>query len=283
MQISLKSVDFFYDSGRQALRSVTMSIPSGSFAALMGATGSGKSTLVQVLVGLLTPTNGEVQIGETVYPSKQPLLSQLMGRIGLVFQFPESQLFEQTVEREIAFAARNLSLSDAEVEQRVTQAMKQVGLPLQLRHQSPFQLSGGEKRRVAIASLLTMKPEVLILDEPTAGLDSSGQKQLLHMLSRLHQEHGLTILLVTHQSEEAFLYADHLIVMQKQTVAWEGSPQRLLQQPEQFARLGLELPPLARLIDQLNQQLKPPIPLSLSSVDDLVSHLHDRAKKVECQ
>lgn len=283
MHISLKDVDFLYDSGRQALRSVTMSLPSGSFTALMGATGSGKSTFIQVLVGLLTPTKGQVQMGDTVYTAEQELLPQTIGRIGLVFQFPESQLFEQTVEREIAFAARNLSLPETEVEQRVTEAMKQVGLPLELRHQSPFQLSGGEKRRVAIASLLTMEPEVLILDEPTAGLDPPGQKQLLRMLSRLHQEQGLTILLVTHQSEEAFLYADHLLVMHEQTVAWEGRPSDFLQQPELFASFGLELPPLAYLIDQLNQQLKSPIPLTLSSVDELVSHLRDRAKKVECQ
>jgi energy-coupling factor transport system ATP-binding protein len=260
-----------------------MSIPSGSFTALMGPTGSGKSTLIQVLVGLLTPSKGEVQIGDTVYTAKQKLLSHIMGQIGLVLQFPESQLFEQTVEREIAFAARNLSLPETEVEQRVIQAMEQVGLSLRLRHQSPFQLSGGEKRRVAIASLLTMKPNVLILDEPTAGLDPPGQRQLLSMLSRLHQEQGLTILLVTHQSEEAFLYADHLIVMHEQTVVWEGSPKDLLQHPQQFADLGLELPPLAHLIDQLNQQLKSPIPLSLSSVDELIAHLRDRAKKVECQ
>lgn len=283
MHISLKNVDFFYESGRQALRSVTMSLPSRSFTALMGATGSGKSTLIQILVGLLAPTKGEVQVGETVYTAKQKPLPQIKGQIGLVFQFPEAQLFEQTVEREIAYAARNLSLSETEVQQRVTQAMEQVGLPLALRHQSPFQLSGGEKRRVAIASLLTMRPKMLILDEPTAGLDPPGQKQLLAMLSRLHREHEMTILLVTHQSEEAFLYADRLIVMHEQTIAWEGSPVHLLQQPEKLTRLGLELPPLARLIDQLNQQLERPIPLTLSSVDELVSHLRDRAKRVECR
>lgn len=236
----------------RALEEVNLTVERGSFTALLGPSGSGKSTLLQHLNGLLRPTAGRIFIdGREVGGEKEELL-RLRRRIGLVFQVPEEQFFAETVYDEVAFAPRNLGLSAGEVEARVAQALGLVGQDYSaLKDRSPFQLSAGQKRLVAVAAVLALRPEALLLDEPTAGLDQAGQETLFALLARLNREAALTVVVVTHHFERVADLADSVVVLHRGRVALAGSPAQVFARGEELVRLGLELPPVTGIMHEL--------------------------------
>jgi len=284
MDVIIKNLSHIYGLGtpfeRLALDHIDLTIPSGSYTVIIGQTGSGKSTLIQHFNGLLRPTSGEVRIGEvTITSSKKPSLHSLRRKVGLVFQYPEYQLFEETVEKDIAFGPLNYDLPQELVSNRVREAMNLVGLDYErFKDESPLKLSGGEKRRVALAGVLALQPEILILDEPTAGLDPQGKKEILERLYRLHRKEKWTTILVTHNMEDAAKYADHIIVMRNGSVFLQGSPTEIFIQGEKIQQIGLDLPEITKFILKLNQKVQPPIPTNIFSMEKLVEQLVKRHK-----
>lgn len=235
-----------------ALKEVSISIERGTFAAIIGPSGSGKSTLAQHLNGLLLPSSGRLFVDGKVAGANRAALLQLRRRIGIVFQLPENQFFADTVYDEIAFAPRNLGLAPAAAEERVKQVMEQIGLDfLAVKDRSPFMLSAGQKRLVAIASVLSLQPEVLILDEPVAGLDQSGQRNLFALLRRLNVQEGLTILVVTHRLEQVAALACEYFVLNEGRLVLSGPPEAVFSRGEELRRLGLALPPVTALMHDL--------------------------------
>lgn len=229
---------------RLALYDVNLSIPSGTFVAIIGHTGSGKSTILQHLNGLLKPTSGSITIGDQTISAnkKEKHLKPLRKKVGVVFQFPEYQLFEETVEKDICFGPINFGASLEEAKKRAKESLKMVGLPEEYLVKSPFDLSGGQMRRVAIAGIIAMEPEVLVLDEPTAGLDPKGRHEIMEMFYHLHKERNLTTILVTHSMEDAAKYADFIVVMHKGTIAKQGTPEEIFSSPKSLVELGLNIP-----------------------------------------
>lgn len=229
---------------RLALHDVNLFIPSGTFVAVIGHTGSGKSTILQHLNGLLKPTSGSITIGERTITAnkKEKQLKPLRKKVGVVFQFPEYQLFEETVEKDICFGPMNFGVSEDEAKKRARESLKMVGLPESYLEKSPFDLSGGQMRRVAIAGIIAIKPEVLVLDEPTAGLDPRGRTEIMEMFNKLHKERKITTVLVTHSMEDAAKYADFIVVMHKGTIVKQGSPEEIFSSPEALIELGLNIP-----------------------------------------
>ena len=219
MDIKLQQVSYAYSKGtpfeKRALYDVNLNIQSGTYQAIIGHTGSGKSTILQHFNGLLKPTTGEVHIGDRVIVAGKKIkeLKPIRQKVGIVFQFPEHQLFEETVLKDIMFGPMNFGVSEQEAERRARELIQLVGLPDAVLEKSPFDLSGGQMRRVAIAGVLAMEPEVIVLDEPTAGLDPRGQKEIMDMFYTLHKERGLTTILVTHSMEDAARYADEIAIM----------------------------------------------------------------------
>src|SRR5699024_9919177 len=219
MDITFKNVSYTYQPKspfeHQALNDISFNIPSGKFVAIIGHTGSGKSTLLQHLNGLLMPTEGSVEIGAyTLAKEDKPKdMKELRSKVGVVFQYPEHQLFEETIAKDIAFGPENFNVSEEEIDARTKDVITKVGLDESFLERSPFDLSGGQMRRVAIAGVLAIKPEVLVLDEPTAGLDPRGQKEIMDMFAELHEEEQLTTVLVTHSMEDALTYADYIIIL----------------------------------------------------------------------
>ncbi|MCC3358912.1 energy-coupling factor ABC transporter ATP-binding protein [Bacillus sp. REN16] len=261
---------------RLALYDVNANIKSGSYTAVIGHTGSGKSTILQHLNGLLQPTSGSIAIGERTITSKQKEknLKPLRKNVGVVFQFPEHQLFEETVEKDICFGPLNFGVPLDEAKERAKRTIKMVGLSEEYLTKSPFDLSGGQMRRVAIAGILAMNPQVLVLDEPTAGLDPRGRFEIMEMFYKLHKERGLTTVLVTHSMEDASRYADQILVMEKGTIKFQGSPVEIFSNPEQVLHLGLDVPEAVRLKGLLEEKLGIEIPSSASlSVDEIVSYV----------
>jgi energy-coupling factor transport system ATP-binding protein len=236
----------------EALRGVNLSIARGSFTVLLGPSGSGKSTLLQHFNGLLCPMGGRVLIdGEPLKYGRGELL-HVRRNIGLVFQEPEKQFFSETLFDEIAFAPRNFGLGPELVEKRVSLALQQVGLgDLGLLERSPFQLSAGQQRLAAIASVLAMQPRVMILDEPTAGLDQAGQKRLFTLLKGLNRDAGFTVVVVTHRLEQAVPMADRVLVLDRGRITMEGSPEEVFMRVDELERCGLSIPPLTRLMREL--------------------------------
>lgn len=230
MDITFKDVNYIYQPNTPmesvGLKDINLTIKSGSYTAIIGHTGSGKSTLLQHLDALLKPTTGEVQIGDRVITSQtnNKNLKPIRQKVGMVFQFAENQLFEATVEKDIGFGPKNFGASDEEANQLAKEMIQVVGLPESVLQQSPFDLSGGQMRRVAIAGVLAMKPEVLVLDEPTAGLDPKGRHDMMTMFEDLHEKQGITIVLVTHQMDDVADYADDVVVMQEGAIIKQGSP-----------------------------------------------------------
>lgn len=235
----------------QALHTADLQIKKGSFHALIGPTGSGKSTLVQILGGLLKPSHGHVLLeGQDIYApdfSKKALRS----RLGLLFQYPEYQLFETTVLKDVSFGPKNLGLDEEAALEKAKDGLRKAGVDERFWEQSPFELSGGEKRRVAIAGVLAMDPEILIMDEPTAGLDPAGRKSLFSLLDTLHRERGLTILLVSHNMEEVAAYADDITVLQKGAVQLSGSPEAVFREKDRLEEMNLSLPEAAAVAQEL--------------------------------
>ncbi len=231
-----------------AIEHVSFTVEPGEFIGLIGHTGSGKSTLIQHLNGLLKPTSGEILFhGKNIWESTATI-RQTRFQIGLVFQYPEYQLFEETVYKDIAFGPKNMGLDQDEIHRRVLRASGFVGLPEALLKKSPFELSGGQKRRVAIAGVIAMEPEVLILDEPTAGLDPVGQKQILENIRAYQQAQNAAILMVTHSMEDVAVIADRLLVMNDGAVAMQGTPPEVFAHAEELAAMGLDVPQVNRVI-----------------------------------
>src|SRR5690554_3885907 len=230
MLIELKNITHVYEHERgiKALKNVNIEIRENEFIGLVGHTGSGKSTLVQILNGLIKPSEGNVIIDGTNITKEKVGLQRIRQRIGLVFQYPEHQLFEETVYNDIAFGPKNLELSDKEIEKRVKEALKLVGLNFEkFKERSPFNLSGGQQRKVAIAGVLAMKPKVLILDEPTAGLDPQGRQQLIKLLQVLYKKEGITIILISHRMEEIARLSDRIIVLSEGEIQFDDSPEKV--------------------------------------------------------
>ncbi|THE12109.1 energy-coupling factor ABC transporter ATP-binding protein [Bacillus timonensis] len=266
---------------RLALYDVNAKIKSGSYTAVIGHTGSGKSTILQHLNGLLQPTSGSITIGDRTITAKQKEknLKPLRKNVGVVFQFPEHQLFEETVEKDICFGPLNFGVPEEEAKERAKQTIKMVGLSEEYLTKSPFDLSGGQMRRVAIAGILAMNPQVLVLDEPTAGLDPRGRLEIMEMFYKLHKERGLTTILVTHSMEDASRYADQILVMEKGTIKFQGSPVEIFSNPEQVLHLGLDVPEAVRLKGLLEEKLGISIPRDASlSVDEIVRYVGEAIK-----
>lgn len=260
MPILFRNVSYDYSphpfERHPALNHVDLEISEGQFVAVSGKAGSGKSTLLQHFNGILRPAEGAVQVLDFHIRSgeKNHDLKRLRQRVGLVFQFPEQQLFAETVEQDLCYGPRNFGYSDTEAKQAARRAMEMMGLPLSLLQRSPFQLSGGQMRKVAIASVLAMDPEVLVLDEPTATLDPQSREEFLALLHKLSKELKKTIIVVTHRLEEILPYTDRLILMQQGTVAFQGTSFELYEQASLLTRIGMAVPKPFRILQALEQR-----------------------------
>ena len=237
----------------KALDDVSLVIPDGQFVGLIGHTGSGKSTLVQHLNGLLKATSGAIYFNGQDIDDKDYNKKELRSNVGLVFQYPEHQLFETDVFTDVCFGPKNLGLSKKEVELRAYAALRQVGLPEECYYQSPFDLSGGQKRRVAIAGVLAMKPSVLILDEPTAGLDPKGREEILSQIYKLREESGITIILVSHSMEDVAEYVDRIIVMNRGKVMFDDMPREVFKHYKELEEVGLAAPQVTYIMHKLKE------------------------------
>lgn len=278
MDIVFENVEHVYNPKtpfeRKALYDLNISVPSGTFQAVIGHTGSGKSTLIQHINGLLRPTSGKISIGDRIIgPEKQKDLRSLRKRVGIVFQYPEHQLFEETVEKDICFGPMNFGVSEEVAKSKAKEVLQLVGLSESVLEKSPFDLSGGQMRRVAIAGVLAMEPEVLILDEPTAGLDPRGRKEIMDMFKMMHNQAKLTTILVTHSMEDAAFYADHIIVMDKGTVYMQGTPSEVFQEPEKLNKVGLDIPESVQFMRSLSEALKKPLPQQSFTVEEVAEDI----------
>lgn len=258
MSIILDHVSHIYEAGTAmefaALKDINLVIPEGQFIGLIGHTGSGKSTLVQHLNGLLAPTSGNIYYNGADIHDSDFDKKKLRSKVGLVFQYPEHQLFEIDVFTDVCFGPKNLGLSKKETELRAYAALKQVGLEDEYFYQSPFDLSGGQKRRVAIAGVLAMKPEVLILDEPTAGLDPKGRNEILDQVAKLREETGITVILVSHSMEDVAKYVDKIIVMNKGQIMYDDVPKEVFRHYKELESVGLAAPSVTYIMQALKEK-----------------------------
>ncbi len=259
MSISVRNLKYVYNPGMPgetvALNDVSFDVADGTILGIIGHTGSGKSTLLQHLNGLIKPTSGEVYIdGECITDGKAKM-TDIRRKVGLVFQYPEYQLFEETVSKDVAFGPKNLGCDEAEQEERVKKAISLVGLDYdEIKDRSPFELSGGMKRRVAIAGVIAMDPKILILDEPTAGLDPSAHRDILAMVRRIHDEMGIILIFVSHNMSDIAEMSDRVMVMSGGNIALEGTPAEVFSQGEKLSEMGLGVPPAKEIIDLIKDR-----------------------------
>lgn len=257
MAIRVENVNYIYGEGTAyevyALKNINLTIQDGEFIGLIGHTGSGKSTLTQHLNGLIKASSGTIYYNEQNIYQEKFSMKELRSKVGLVFQYPEHQLFEVDVFSDVCFGPKNLGLDKEEVEKRAREALTSVGLKESFYKQSPFELSGGQKRRVAIAGVLAMEPEVLILDEPTAGLDPKGRDEILDEIARLHQERHITILLVSHSMEDVARYVNRIIVMNKGNIQFDHTPKEVFRHYRELEKIGLAAPQVTYLMNELKQ------------------------------
>ena len=259
MSIQVKNLTHIYEKGMPnesvALENISFEVEDGSFLGVIGHTGSGKSTLLQHLNGLLKPTEGTIVIGGVDITAPDVKMVDIRKKIGLVFQYPEYQLFEETVAKDVAFGPKNLGLSEEEIEERVKEAIELVGLDYEaIKDRSPFELSGGQKRRVAIAGVVAMRPEVLILDEPTAGLDPKAHKDVLKMIETVHEKTGNIIILVSHNMADIARMSDKVLVIDSGNMVMMGTPKEVFSKREVLSNVGLDLPPITQLTENLRQR-----------------------------
>lgn len=255
MSIILKNINYNYSEDTaykvQALRDINLTINEGEFIGIIGHTGSGKSTLIQHMNGLIKGTSGIIYYnGKNIYEEGFNM-KELRSKVGLVFQYPEHQLFETTIFDDVCFGPKNLGLSKEDIERRAKEALKSVGIPEELYKQAPFDLSGGQKRRVAIAGVLAMHPEVLILDEPTAGLDPAGRDEIFDLICNMKEALGITIILVSHSMEDVAKYVDRIIVMNQGSVMYDGTPKDVFCQYRELEAVGLAAPQVTYLMHEL--------------------------------
>lgn len=258
MSIKIEHLNYVYSAGtayeKQALHDICLEIPDGEFVGIIGHTGSGKSTLIQHLNGLIKATDGAIYYqGENIY-SEGYDMRKLRFQVGLVFQYPEHQLFEVDVLTDVCFGPKNQGLSPEECKERALEALKLVGLKEKYYKASPFELSGGQKRRAAIAGVLAMRPKVLVLDEPTAGLDPKGRDEILEQIASLHKETGMTVILVSHSMEDIARYADRIIVMNKGKVMYNGTPKNVFRHYQELEKVGLAAPQVTYIMHELKEQ-----------------------------
>ena len=284
MSIKINHLTQIYGQGtafeKKALDDINLEIQDGEFIGLIGHTGSGKSTLIQHLNALLVPTSGEVLLnGENIYADKSKLKS-IRQRVGLVFQYPEHQLFEMTVYKDVAYGPGNLGLSQEEIDKRVRSAFETVGLGEDIYDKSPFELSGGQKRRAAIAGVLAMEPEVLILDEPTAGLDPKGRDEILDAVKKMHDMRKITVILVSHSMEDVAKLVDRIIVLSKGKTAIVGTPKEVFSQREKLESIGLAAPQISYVFSELYQKGYD-VPTDIYTVSNATDVLYKFLKQVK--
>ena len=272
MSISVRNLNYIYNPGMPgetvALNDVSFDVADGTILGIIGHTGSGKSTLLQHLNGLIKPTSGEVYINGECITDGKVKMTDIRRKVGLVFQYPEYQLFEETVRKDVAFGPKNLGLDEEEQEARVKKAIGLVGLDYdEIKDLSPFELSGGMKRRVAIAGVIAMDPKILILDEPTAGLDPSAHRDILAMVRRIHDEMGIILIFVSHNMGDIAEMSDRVMVMSDGKVALEGTPAEVFSQSDRLAEMGLGVPP-AREITELIKSKAPQFKSEALTVDE---------------
>ena len=258
MSIKINHLTHIYNEGttfeKVALNDVNIEIKTGEFIGLIGHTGSGKSTLIQHLNGIIYPTHGEILLDDENIHKDKAKLKEVRRRIGLAFQYPEYQLFEMTVYKDVAFGPTNLGWSKEKIHESVVDALNIVGISPEIYEKSPFELSGGQKRRVAIAGVLAMNPEVLILDEPTAGLDPKGRDEILAAIRKLHEERGITVILVSHSMEDVAKLVDRIVVMHRGQVAMTGTPREIFSHPMELEKMGLAAPQVSYVFAQLKEK-----------------------------
>ncbi len=258
MAIKLNDVNYTYDAQTamsvHALDHVSLEIKDGEFVAIMGHTGSGKSTLIQMLNGLIRPTSGEIYYNDENILADGYSMTALRGKVGLVFQYPEHQLFESDVLKDVMFGPKNLGYTKAEAKKQAIEALLSVGIAESQFELSPFELSGGQKRRVAIAGVLAMSPQVLVLDEPTAGLDPYGRDQILELLAKLHKEKNITIILVSHSMDDVADYCERVIVLSKGKVVFDDKAKEVFKHVDELEQIGLAAPQVSYIIRKLNEK-----------------------------
>lgn len=258
MAIKIKDLTHKYNEGtpfeKTALKNINIHIKDGTFLGIIGHTGSGKSTLIQMFNGLLKPTTGQVFVKGIDIHSEGVNKKQIRQSVGLVFQYPEYQLFEMTVYDDVAYGPKNLGLEGDALKERIEKSLRAVGLGEEFWKKSPFELSGGQKRRVAIAGVLAMNPDILILDEPTAGLDPKGREELFGQLKKMHEESNLTIVLISHSMEDVARYAKELVVLYRGEVAFAGETREIFKHRKELEQIGLGVPQIRHIMDQLKDK-----------------------------
>lgn len=281
MSIQVKNLTHIYSQGmpdeQVALDNISFSVGDGEVVGVIGHTGSGKSTMLQHLNGLLKPSSGTIEVGGVDITAKGVAMREIRKRVGLVFQYPEYQLFEETVAKDVAFGPRNLGLDEEEIERRVRDAINEVGLDYEkIKDRSPFELSGGQKRRVAIAGVIAMKPEVLILDEPTAGLDPGAHKEILNLIEKVHRDSGNIIIFVSHNMADVAKLSDKVLVMSDGHLVLSGTPKEVFSKNDELKAIGLSVPPVTSLMQELHRRglALDPDKLSLDEAEEeLVNYL----------
>ncbi|MGD9567261.1 MAG: energy-coupling factor transporter ATPase [Sedimentibacter sp.] len=259
MSIKAENIKYIYSEGTPfrtvALDDVSMVIEEGDFLGIIGHTGSGKSTLIQLFNGLEKPTEGKIIVDQTTVGEDKKMLSKIRQTVGLVFQYPEYQLFEETVAKDVAFGPMNLNLSQEEIDKRVKESLELVGFNYKrIKDVSPFDLSGGQKRRVAIAGVLAMKPSYLVLDEPTAGLDPAGRNELFAQIKLLHEKANVTVILISHSMEDIAKLVNKVIVLYKGKIHMQGTPKEIYAQAEELQKIGLGVPQVAQIVNELRKR-----------------------------
>lgn len=287
MSIQVRNLSYIYNAGmpdeQKALDNVSFEVYDGQIAAVIGHTGSGKSTLVQHLNGLLKPTEGTIIVGDTDITESGIAMREIRQRVGLVFQYPEYQLFEETVSADVAFGPKNLGLSESEIKERVREALDLVGLNVdEIGERSPFELSGGQKRRVAIAGIIAMRPQVLILDEPTAGLDPGAHREIIRMIQKIHRREENIVIFVSHNMDDVAALSDKVLVMDRGQLMMSGTPSEIFRQRDRLADAGLDLPSAARLMLQLRTAgCEVPVDALTrdDAADELAEYLQEKSRK----
>lgn len=282
MSIKLEKINYIYSPGtayeKHALKDVSLEIPQGQFVGIIGHTGSGKSTLIQHFNGLMKATSGQLYYNEeNIYDEKYDMKS-LRSQVGLVFQYPEHQLFEVDVFTDVCFGPKNQGLSKEECGERAREALELVGFPEKYYRQSPFELSGGQKRRAAIAGVLAMRPQVLVLDEPTAGLDPKGRDDILDQIEHLHKETGMTVILVSHSMEDVAKYVDRLIVMNRGEKMLDGTPKEVFTHYKELEKVGLAAPQVTYIMHDLQEKgfrVRTDVTTIEEAADEIMRSFHD--------
>ena len=273
MELLVNNLSYTYSEGtafeKTALKNVSFRVKEGSFTGIIGHSGSGKSTLVQHLNGLIKVQSGEIKIGDRVLNSQSSDTKGLCFQVGVVFQYPEQQLFADTVYNDIAFGPKNMGLTEKEIELRVNTAAELVGLSKELFDKSPFMISGGQKRRVAIAGVIAMEPDILVLDEPTAGLDPKGRDEILKAITKVHKQMNMSVVLVSHSMEDVSNYCEKLIVMNKGEVYLEGTREEVFEKTDELKKIGLSSPAVTVMAQRLKEEYNIDLGEKIYTVDDV--------------